>query len=122
MATKKIKTKPSDDKLNVLPFKKSEPKADPTPPEAFGKVVEVTPEQRAELQQLDQSIGQMQNEAGGMTLSVLNALLNIRERAAEAQKKRQERTMEVAREHGVNVDGDERWTYDLQTGKFVRQG
>ena len=122
MATKKIKTKPAADKLNVLPFKKSQPKAEPSPPEAFGKVVDVSPEQRAELQQLDQGIGQMQNEAGGMALSVLNALLVIRERAAEAQKKRQDRTMEIAREHGVNVDGDERWTYDLQSGKFTRQG
>jgi hypothetical protein len=121
MATKKNKLKPANDKsktANVLPFKKT----DPAPPEAFGKVVDVSEEERVELIRLDQSIGQMQNEAGGMTLSVLNALLVLRERAAEAQKKRQERTMEIARAHGVNVDGEERWTYDLQSGKFTRQG
>lgn len=122
MATKKIKTKPAADKLNVLPFKKSEPKPEPSPPEAFGKVVDVSEDERKELIALDQSIGQMQGEAGGMTLSALNALLVLRERAATAQKTRQDRTMEVARAHGVNVDGDERWTYDLQSGKFTRQG
>ena len=120
MASKKNKAAPvSKEKTNIVPFLK---KADPTPPEAFGKVVEVTVEERNELIGLDQAIGQMQNEAGGLALSVLSALLNIRERAANAQKARQDRTMEVARAHGVNVDGDERWTYDLQTGKFVRQG
>jgi hypothetical protein len=126
MATKKNKTKPAVEKsTNILPFQKkvdAAPKADPAPPEAFGKTVEVTVDEKNELIGLDQAIGQMQNEAGGMALSVLNALLVIRERAANAQKARQERTMEVARAHGVNVDGEERWNYDLHSGKFTRVG